>query len=139
MRKHFNQSLENHRVYGLDAHNAHFIRKGMTVRTSDGGGWDHVSVSFKTRCPTWDEMCMVKRWCFEEEEAVMQIHPPKSDYRNEHPFCLHLWRPQTTEEIKEIKDIWLADGETWPSDYPSVGVSIPLPPGSMVAPEESIK
>ena len=24
------------------------------------GGWEHVSVSLRNRCPTWDEMCLVK-------------------------------------------------------------------------------
>jgi hypothetical protein len=30
-------------------------------------------------------------WC--EEDCVVQYHPPKSQYVNNHPFCLHLWRP----------------------------------------------
>lgn len=57
------------------------------------GGWDHVSVSRKTRCPTWEEMCALKDLVFEPEETVMQLHPEKSEYVNNHPFCLHLWRP----------------------------------------------
>jgi len=60
---------------------------------SDGGGWDHVSVSLKTRCPTWEEMCHVRDIFFMPEEYAVQYHPPKSLYRNIHPFCLHLWRP----------------------------------------------
>jgi len=28
-----------------------------------------------------------------DEECVMQLHPPKTSYVNNHPFCLHLWRP----------------------------------------------
>ena len=69
---------------------------------SNGGGWDHVSVSPCNRkrqtCPTWDEMCAIKDMFFEPEETVIQYHPPKSDYVNNHPYCLHLWRP-TTQEI----------------------------------------
>jgi hypothetical protein len=63
------------------------------VIASDGAGWEHVSVSRRDRCPTWDEMCQVKAmfWC--EEDCVVQYHPPKSQYVNNHPFCLHLWRP----------------------------------------------
>ena len=30
---------------------------------------------------------------FGEEEAVVQIHPPKSEYVNNHQFVLHLWKP----------------------------------------------
>jgi hypothetical protein len=59
--------------------------------------WDHVSVSTHTRVPTWEEMCFVKELFFEDDEAVMQLHPPKKDYVNHHPHCLHLWRPTHTE------------------------------------------
>lgn len=52
-----------------------------------------MSVSRKDRCPTWDEMCAVKDLFWTEEDAVVQFHPPRSDYVNNHPFCLHLWKP----------------------------------------------
>ncbi len=57
-----------------------------------GGGWEHVSVSFSTRCPTWEEMCKVKDMFWNEDECVVEYHPPKSEYVNNHPYCLHLWR-----------------------------------------------
>lgn len=66
----------------------------LTVITSDGDGWDHVSVSLKNRCPTWDEMKFVKEMFFRDDEAAIQIYPPKALYRNCHPYCLHWWRPQ---------------------------------------------
>jgi hypothetical protein len=56
-------------------------------------GWEHVSVSTNRRIPNWTEMCFVKDLFWDEEEAVMQLHPPKSSYVNVHPYCLHLWRP----------------------------------------------
>lgn len=55
--------------------------------------WEHVSVSCKKRTPNWPEMCFVKDMFWHENEAVAQFHPPKSDYVNYHPYCLHLWRP----------------------------------------------
>lgn len=55
-------------------------------------GWEHVSVSRVDRCPTWDEMCFVRRLFFEPHETVVQYHPPEGDKINAHPFCLHLWR-----------------------------------------------
>lgn len=55
--------------------------------------WEHVSVSTNHRCPTWREMCYVKDLFWDEEEAVMQLHPPRSTWVNNHPFCLRLWRP----------------------------------------------
>jgi hypothetical protein len=69
----------------------------LHVIFSDGMGWDHVSVSLKNRCPTWEEMCYVKEIFFELEDCVIQFHPPKSDYKNAHPYCLHLWRCQEQE------------------------------------------
>jgi hypothetical protein len=38
-------------------------------------------------------MCFVKDLFWDAEEPVMQLHPPKSTWINNHPHCLHLWRP----------------------------------------------
>lgn len=70
----------------------------LKIIASDGAGWEHVSVSLPTRCPTWDEMCYVKSVFWDEEDCVMQLHPQRSEYVNNHAFCLHLWRP-TGERI----------------------------------------
>lgn len=56
------------------------------------GEWEHVSVSLPDRCPTWEEMCLVKRLFWDDEETVIQFHPPASQYVNRHEFCLHLWK-----------------------------------------------
>ena len=69
----------------------------LRVIASSEGEWEHVSVSRKDRCPTWDEMCKIKALFWDEEDCVVQYHPPKSDYVNNHPFCLHLFRPTTVE------------------------------------------
>ncbi len=66
--------------------------KPAAVIFSWGGGWEHVSVSHSHRCPTWEEMCRVKDMFWNEDECVVQYHPPKSEYVNNHPYCLHLWR-----------------------------------------------
>lgn len=66
---------------------------------SDGAGlapsdkWEHVSVSLSHRCPTWEEMCYVKSLFWDDEDAVVQLHPPRSTWVNNHQCCLHLWRP----------------------------------------------
>lgn len=60
---------------------------------SDSAWWEHVSISTPDRCPTWEEMCFVKNLFWEDEELVVQFHPPKSQYVNCHPRTLHLWRP----------------------------------------------
>ena len=64
----------------------------MAIIASWSGGWKHVSVSLARRCPTWEEMCMVKDIFWGEEECVVQFHPPRSEYVNRHPYCLHLWK-----------------------------------------------
>ena len=75
--------------------------KSFFCIASDGGGWEHVSVSpcnqKRKLCPTWEEMCAIKDMFFEAEETVVQYHPPKSDYVNMHPYCLHMWRPLEQE------------------------------------------
>jgi hypothetical protein len=58
-----------------------------------GQAWEHVSVTTPTRCPSWVEMCWVKDQFFDDHEVVLQFHPAKSNYVNDHPFCLHLWKP----------------------------------------------
>ena len=60
---------------------------------SDQMDWEHVSISTQGRCPTWEEMCRVKAMFWDEDDCVIQYHPPKSEYVNNHPHCLHLWRP----------------------------------------------
>ena len=65
----------------------------LKVIASDGEGWEHVSVSLPTRCPTWAEMAFIKSVFWDADDCVVQFHPPESEYVNNHPFCLHLWRP----------------------------------------------
>lgn len=67
--------------------------KGMSVIWSFGGGWEHVSMDGRNRMPTWDEMCQIKDIFFTEDECCVQYHPPKSEYVNNIPYCLHIWKP----------------------------------------------
>lgn len=90
------------------------VKPGMPplkIIASDGTdgeyeAWEHVSVSLPNRCPTWVEMSYVKSLFWDDSDCVVQYHPPRSEYVNNHEFCLHLWRP--------------------------VGVVIPLPPSILV-------
>ena len=105
-----------------------------SVIASTGGGWDHVSVSPYKRSytPSWDDMTMVKDIFFNDYEAVIQVHPPKAEYVNNMPNCLHLWRcryrdmvlppscfvglkkGQTMSELKaEIKEAYAEAGEEY--------------------------
>lgn len=66
---------------------------------SDGEGWEHVSIHAwdkkkkKEYTPLWDEMCQMKDLFWDEDDVVIQYHPRKEDYVNNHPNVLHLWRP----------------------------------------------
>lgn len=70
-----------------------FESQVLKVIASEGNGWEHVSVSLKNRCPNWKEMCFIKDLFWDSEDTVIQYHPPKSQYINNFPYCLHLWRP----------------------------------------------
>lgn len=59
-----------------------------------GIDWEHVSVSLQNRCPNWQEMCFIKSLFWDDEECVMQLHPPRSQWINQHPYCLHMWKPK---------------------------------------------
>lgn len=71
----------------------------IRVLASDGEGWQHVSVSIERsdKCPTWEIMCKIKQLFWEDEDVVVQYHPKKSEYVNNHPNCLHLWRCLTAK------------------------------------------
>jgi hypothetical protein len=71
------------------------------VIASEGEGWEHVSVhiieSGIEDTPLWDELCYIKNLFWDEEDCAVQFHPPKSQYVNNHPCVLHLWRKQGYE------------------------------------------
>ena len=71
--------------------------KTLRVIASNGDGWDHVSVSLTSRAPRWEEMEFIKRKFFHDYETAMQLHVPPSEHVNNHPHCLHLWRPHNSE------------------------------------------
>lgn len=76
----------------------------LTMICDDGrhkpfDGWEHVSVSlFKKghQLPNWIEMDWVKGLFWTSDDAVMQLHPPRSRWVDNYP-TLHLWHP-----LKEV-------------------------------------
>lgn len=105
-----------------DGNNGAFMIEGplgtLTVIASDGAGWaesgltgpawEHVSVSTPHRTPTWKEMCFIKSLFWGDDVVVMQLHPRRDDYVNNHNHCLHLWRP-TVGEIPVPPNITVGD------------------------------
>lgn len=90
-----------------------------------GAGWEHCSVSMPTRCPSWEQMCSIKELFWNDDECCVEYHPAKDDYVNNHPYCLHIWKPikedlpkppsimvgikkkYTQEELNKIKDMYV--------------------------------
>jgi hypothetical protein len=68
------------------------VASGADEDDTESKGWEHVSISTRRRVPNWQEMCFVKDLFWDEEECVVQFHPPRSEYVNNHPHVLHLWR-----------------------------------------------
>ena len=68
--------------------------KGHVIFSENEDGWEHVSFMpyNKNKLPSWEDMCQLKDVFWEDEEAVIQIHPKKSEYVNVVENCLHLWR-----------------------------------------------
>lgn len=84
--------------YGDDYGFFDIPRNGIRLMCMVGPGhvdipWEHVSVSTAKRTPNWYEMALIKDMFWDDEETVMQLHPPKSLHISLHPHTLHLWRP----------------------------------------------
>ena len=92
-------------IPGRDAKGRALFVQASAGRAADpdsplaGDPWDHVSVSLwqdkRGKCPSWDEMCLIKDLFWEPEEEAIQIHPPASQHVSNHSGCLHLWRHAT--------------------------------------------
>jgi len=110
--KRLNQSrirsgAEGYNSTAQDGFNGAFILQRAGKRlgciASDELGWEHVSVTDQTTRksdqtpPTWEDMCFIKRCFWDDEETVIEYHVPMSEWINEHPGCLHLWRPTGVE------------------------------------------
>jgi hypothetical protein len=97
-RQYHTKDGDRHGAFLIPGRNA----KGRMLRViaADGQetGWDHVSVSlaeWPKRCPSWDEMCLVKGLFWAPDVCVVQFHPAAADYVNMHEGVLHLWRSLT--------------------------------------------
>lgn len=82
----------------------------LKVIASNGGDWDHVSVSINGNAvdpPDWEDMDFIARLFFKDDETAMQLHVPRSDHVNYHQGCLHLWRPRRGKPIPRPPAIYV--------------------------------
>lgn len=59
--------------------------------TGDFTDWCHASMSWTTRVPTYEELCLLKEAVWGPEGEAYQIHPRAERHVNIHPNALHLW------------------------------------------------
>jgi len=68
----------------------------------DQKAWVHLSVSRKNFLPSWEDLVLVKEIFLGQDSAAIQVLPPKKEWVNIHPFCLHLY--QCLEDENPIPD-----------------------------------
>lgn len=70
--------------------------RGMVVVVDeteiDGRRWRHLSVSRRSRTPSYDDLVRVRRLFFGDAEPAYQVFPRAGEHRNLHEHCLHLWK-----------------------------------------------
>lgn len=82
------------------------------ILISNDGGWEHASISLRNKMPDTKAMNTLKQMFFEDDETVMQLHPPKSEYISNHQYCLHLWRPTKKHIPLPEKSFFELEGQT---------------------------
>jgi hypothetical protein len=82
---------------GIFAFKSRVDHRELRVVASSGSGWEHVSVSKRSKPPSWAEMEWIKRKFFKPDEVCMQLHVAVEDHISAHPNCLHIWRPLDAE------------------------------------------
>lgn len=65
--------------------------------------WLHVSMSFKSKLPTYQDMKIVKDIFIGEERTAFQIFPPKTEHINLHANCLHLFCCVTKDILPDFR------------------------------------
>lgn len=83
-------------------------RNGLAViisccRYEDNKNWIHLSISRKDKLPSWSEFVQVKEIFLGKESTAIQVIPPRSQWVNDHPFCLHLWQCLDETSIPDFR------------------------------------
>ena len=84
---------------------------GLTVmrsksQTKDGRDWIHISMSRRSRMPSYEDMAKVKRDFLGEDVEAYQVFAKTEDHVNIHSFCLHLWAPMDQKRcVANLKDL----------------------------------
>lgn len=85
-------------------------RTGIAVIISccveqDGKNWVHLSVSKRKQCPNWLEFAQVKDLFLGKESLAIQVLPPRSEWVNDHEFCLHLYECLDERPVPDFRKL----------------------------------
>ena len=82
------------------------------AKESDGKDWLHISASFPTRQPTWNEMVEIRNLLIGEHQYAVMVVPPKRFYVKIHPHVMHLFScleghylPEFSGKVEGVKTI----------------------------------
>lgn len=68
------------------------------IVSKDEGRW-HLSMSHRSRYPTWDEMADARYRFIPNRAQMAMLAPPREEFVNVHDTTLHLWEaPELAEE-----------------------------------------
>lgn len=70
----------------------------------EGKRWVHLSLSRGDRVPDWEELKAVKSRFLGDEALAIQVFPPKSQWVNVHPHCLHLWQCVDGDPLPDFRE-----------------------------------
>ena len=60
--------------------------------------WMHISVSRKSRLPSWEDLAAVKHIFIGDNRSAYQVLPKRTSHVNLHPYCLHLFAPVVEQQ-----------------------------------------
>ena len=57
----------------------------------DGHLWQHASIAWTDRMPTYDDLCKLKAEFIGGDRKAVMVLPAEPEHVNIHPYCLHLY------------------------------------------------
>lgn len=79
------------------------LKAGFTIEHHNGQDWLHVSVSRRSRLPSYDDLKKIKHDFIGDDRAAYQAFPKASEHVNLHEFCLHLWSPTEFDPFPNMR------------------------------------
>jgi hypothetical protein len=68
----------------------------------DGRTWIHCSCAYSDKLPTYNEVCLVKRFFIGTNRKALMIFPEERNHVNIHSYALHLWSAIEGDNLPEF-------------------------------------